>query len=106
MAFVLQTYLRSKFEYVILSSIVLSDPDITARILERITGVEYDLLSFTLMADEETLTERAKQRDEQANPNFLVLEQTRALTGTIKIDTNKKKPEDIVDVLLSIIQHA
>lgn len=59
MAFVLQTYLQSKFDYVILSSIVLSNPAITSRILERINDVEYDLLSFTLMCDEATLTERA-----------------------------------------------
>ena len=106
MAFVLQTYLRSEFDYVILSSIVLSDPVITARILERITGVEYDLLSFTLMADEEALTERARQRDEQAKPRFLVLEETRTLTNTIKIDTVNKKPEDVVDEMLAFIQRA
>ena len=40
-AFVLQTYLQSKFDYVILSSIVLSVPSITERILQRINGVKY-----------------------------------------------------------------
>ena len=92
MAFVLQTYLQSRFDYVILSSIVLSDPSITSRILERINDVEYDLLSFTLMCDEATLTKRARQRDDKANPRFIVLEETRALTNTIKIDTANKQP--------------
>ncbi len=103
MAFVLQTYLQSRFDYVILSSIVLSDPYITSRILERINDVEYDLLSFTLMCDEATLTKRARQRDDQANPYFIVLEQTRALTNTIKIDTANKQPQEVVDEMLSVI---
>ena len=59
MAFVVQTYLQSNFDYVILSSIVLSVPAITTRILERIHGADYDVLSFTLMCDEATLDERA-----------------------------------------------
>lgn len=104
MAFVLQTYLQSRFDYVILSSIVLSDPSITARILERIQGVEYDLLSFTLMCDEATLTERARQRDHTANPSFILLEATKALVDTVKIDTAQRGPEQIVDEMLGVIQ--
>lgn len=104
MAFVLQIYLQSKFDYVILSSIVLSDPSITARILERINGVEYDLLSFTLMCDEATLTERARQRDATANLHFVVLEMTKTLVNTIKIDTTNKTPEDTVNEMLSVIR--
>jgi predicted kinase len=104
MAFVLQTYLQSGFDYVILSSIVLSDPAITARILERITGVDYDLLSFTLMCDEATLAERARQRDDQADPCFLVREQTRTLANTIKIDTANRQPEKVVDEMLSVVR--
>lgn len=103
MAFVLQTYLQSEFDYVILSSIVLSDPPITARILERINGVEYDLLSFTLLCDKATLTERARQRDENVDPSFTLLEATKALVNTIKIDTANKKPEEIVEEMLSLI---
>ena len=104
MAFVLQTYLQSKFDYVILSSIVLSDPSITAHILAMISGVEYDLLPFTLMCDEATLAERAKQRDGEAHPQFFLLEATRALINTIKIDTTNKKPKEIADEMLSVIR--
>lgn len=104
MAFVIQTYLHSNFDYVILSSIVLSDPAITARILERISGVEYDLLSFTLMGDEATLTERAKRRDGENSPIFVVLEKTRALTNTLKIDTVHKTPDAIVAEMLAVIR--
>ena len=103
MAFVLQTYLQSKFDYVILSSIILSDTSITARILERISGVDYDLLSFTLMCDEAALAERAQRRDAEAEPRFLVLEETRALVDTVKIDTTNSTPEETVDEMLSVI---
>ena len=103
MAFVLQTYLQAGFDYVLLSSIVLSVPSITARILERISGVDYDLLSFTLLADAATLTERALRRDNEANPHFIVLEQTRTLTNTIKIDTTHQQPEAIVAQMLAVI---
>ena len=103
MAFVLQTYLQSKFDYVILSSIVLSVPSITERILQRINGIEYELVSFTLMCDEMTLTDRAKQRDNNLNPHFIVLEQTRDLPNTIKIETANRSPEEVVDEMLSII---
>ena len=106
MAFLLQTYLQAGFDYVLLSSIVLSVPSITARILERIHSVEYDLLSFTLLGDEATLTERAKRRDNEANPHFIVLAQTRALTNTIQIDTTHQQPEEIVTEMLSIIHHS
>ncbi len=103
MAFVLQTYLQSGFDYVILSSIVLSDPAITARILERIDSPAYDLVSFTLMCDEETLKQRAWQRDENINPDFTLLERTRTLSNTVKIETTNKTPEEIVDELFCLI---
>jgi len=103
MAFVLQTYLQSKFDYVILTSIVLSVPSITERILQRITGVEYELVSFTLMCDEITLTDRAKKRDNNQDPHFVVLEQTRDLLTTVKIDTANRSSEEIVDEMLGVI---
>jgi broad-specificity NMP kinase len=103
MAFVLQTYLQSKFEFVILSSIVLSMPAITDRILQRIKGVEYELISFTLLCDEQTLTDRAKQRDHNQTPQFMLLEQTRKLDNTIKIETADRSPEEVVDEMLTVI---
>jgi broad-specificity NMP kinase len=103
MAFVLQTYLQSKFEYVILSSIVLSVPAITDRILQRINGVEYELRSFTLICDEMTLTNRAQQRDNNLTPHFTLLAQTRNLSNTIKIETANRSPEEVVDEMLLVI---
>ena len=102
-AFVLQTYLRSKFDYVILTSIVVSVPSIAERILERITGVEYELVFITLMADETTLTDRARNRDNNRDPHFIVLEQTKRLTDAVKIDTANKSPEEVVDEMVAVI---
>ena len=91
------------FEYVILSSIVLSVPAITDRILQRIKGVKYELISFTLLCDQQTLTERAKERDNNLVPNFTFLEQSRKLVNTIKIETANRGPEDVVDEMLTVI---
>ena len=106
MAFVIKTYLQSKFEYVILTSIVLSVPSITERILQRINGVKYELISFTMMCDEQTLTERARDRDNNQNPEFSVLEQTKNLHDTIRIETASRRPEDVVDEMLAVITSA
>lgn len=92
MAFVIQTYLQSEFDYVILSSIVLSDPAITARILERISGVEYDLLSFTLMGDDVDRTCKAKRWARQ--PYFCCVgkRQERSATPSKLIRSIKRRP--------------
>ena len=103
MAFVVQTYLQAGFEYVILSSIVLSDPAITERILARILGTDYELFSFTLLCDEAALTERARLRDGETHPSFIVLERTRALVNTIKIDTTQRRPEAVAAEMLAIL---
>ena len=103
MAFVLQTYLQSKFEYVILSSIVLSVPAITERILQRIKDAEYELVSFTLLCDELTLTKRAKERDNNQTPKFTLLQQTRKLDNTYKIETANQSPEEVVNTMLTVI---
>lgn len=106
MAFVLQTYLQSKFEYVILSSIVLNVPAVTERILQRISGVNYELVSITLMCDEATLAHRARQRDNNRAPQFFYLEQTRSLLSTIKIETTNRKPDEVVEEMLWVISDA
>lgn len=103
MAFVIQTYLRAKFDYVILSSIVLSVPSIAGRILAKIEGADYDLISFTLMADEPALTDRAQERDGNLSPKFTVLEQSKNISNTRVIDTTGRSPQECVDEMLGVI---
>ena len=102
-AFVLQTYLESDFEYVILTSIVVSVPEIAKRILGLIKAQEYEFISITLMCDENTLRERAIERDNNQSPTFVVLEQTKQIENTIRIDTANRKPEEVVDDLYKVI---
>ncbi len=83
-------------------SIVLSDPYITSRIW-IIYHVEYYLLFFTLMCDEEPLTKEPEQETIRLILTSCCSEQTRALTNTIKIDTANKQPEEVVDEMLSVI---
>lgn len=103
MAFVVQTYLRSAFDVVILSSIVLSDPDITARILGMIEDVDHDLVRITLTAEEGTLRRRAEARDGETSPTFLLRERAQALRGTVVIDTSDLTPEEVVRQMRGVL---
>ena len=94
MAFVLQTYLESKFDYVILSSVVLVDRDITAGILRRITGVEYELITFMLFCSVEALSHRCKARD-GTSPDLRWLKASLAREGTVRIDSTDMTPVEV-----------
>lgn len=73
MAFVINNYLKSKFDYVILSSIVLCDEKILKRILELIEYYDYELVYVTLFANEDVLRNRAQVRDNNLKPIFKLL---------------------------------
>lgn len=104
MAFVLETYLKSNFEYVILSSIVLCKKTIRERILELIKYQNYELIVITLHASKEILRERAKQRDGNENPQFRLLEESLA-QKSIFIDTSTDSAENIVEKIKNRIQN-
>ena len=105
MAFVVQTYLRSRFDYVILSSVVLDEPEITAGILDCISGVDYDLLHFSLICSEQILSQRAEKRQGVTSPDPRFLRQAIA-TDTIKIDTSKKHPPEVAEsIFKQVVAH-
>lgn len=127
MAFVVANYLRSAFDHVILSSIVLSDQAITDRILDLLTQVQpvsggeqpgtdgpipgtigelpdYDLVRFTLDADEPTLAARARERDGEEQPVFRLLGRAASLQGTVHLDTTGRTPEAVVDAKLAVLR--
>ena len=70
MSFVLSNYLSSEFDYVFLSSVVLTDPKIRESILNDITATDYKVIGFTLTCSEETLAKRHRQRGDHGAPNF------------------------------------
>ena len=101
MAFVVRTYLSSGFDHVILSSIVLSDQEITDRILRLVReggdggdGVpDHDVVRFILTADERILRARALARDGEGEPQLRLRERAATLRGTVHVDTTGRSPE-------------
>lgn len=99
MAFVLKTYLEARFDYVILSSVVLDEPKIAEGILARLGSAQYELLHFSLVCDAAALEARALQRDPGAEPASRFMHAATA-APTIKIDTSGKCPTSVAESLL------
>lgn len=95
MAFVVDNYLKSGFEYVVFSSIVLLNEPIRNKILHLISFKDFDLIQFTLYASKEILTKRAYQRDHNTAPEFWFLEKSLKQKSYL-IDTSNNTPEETV----------
>lgn len=107
MAFVVNNYLKSKFKYVILSSIVLCDEGILKRILELIKYDDYELVYVTLFASEEVLKKRAHLRDNNLEPDFILLErslQDKDGINTHYVDTSNTSIEAVVRTIMNIVK--
>ena len=100
MAFILDNYLKSRFEYVIFSSIVLCDKDIREKIINLISSIDYIIKFFTLTASKNVLKKRAMERDSNCNPEFHLLKESLE-QESIFIDTNNKTPEEVVVKIIS-----
>ena len=103
MAFVLSTYLESKFDYVIFSLVVLTNGPITGGILEAISVGEYDILFFMLTCSPEVLLSRSQERDNGTSPNprFSI---AALVQDAIQIDTTALTPADVATKILSIVR--
>ncbi|HCA29545.1 MAG TPA: hypothetical protein DEP23_08260 [Ruminococcaceae bacterium] len=102
MSFALSTYLNSKFDYVIFSSVVVIGEDIRAAILKDITAKDYTVIAFTLKCTEETLVERHKSRSDNNEVSFQWLRMN-PHPGDYVINTDNKTVEQIVDEIKNII---
>ena len=102
MSFALSTYLNSKFDYVIFSSVVVIGEDIRAAILKDITAKDYTVIAFTLKCTEETLVERHKRRSDNNEVSFQWLRMN-PHPGDYVINTDNKTVEQIVDEIKNII---
>ncbi|MBW2091817.1 MAG: AAA family ATPase [Deltaproteobacteria bacterium] len=99
--YVLRNYLVSGFSYVILSW-VLRRRFIIDRILTGLSDLKYDLFVFTLVCDEETLSDRLESdvsRNEMTDLPFIRLRQSREL-DTFQIDVSVKEPSEICSEIL------
>ncbi len=103
MAFVLNTYLESQFDYVIFSSVVLTDELITRGILDAISVREYDILFFMLTASPEVLLSRSQKRDNVTSPDprFSI---AALAQDAIQINTTALTPVDVATKILSIVR--
>ena len=94
MAFLISTYLNSGFEYVVFSSVVMSDPDARENILRSIKADDYDILSFQLVCSEDTLKMRKDASGEKKTVSFFWL-QLPPYPGETVIKTDGKTPDQV-----------
>ncbi|MBO7631206.1 MAG: hypothetical protein J6S78_02620 [Lachnospiraceae bacterium] len=104
MAFLLSTYLKSGFEYVVFSSVVLTDPDARESILRNIDAEDYEILSFQLVCSEDTLKARHDAREGE-DVSFFWL-QLPPYPGETVIDTDGKTPAKICKEICKLIDTA
>ncbi|MDF2632997.1 MAG: hypothetical protein K0Q85_1593 [Caproiciproducens sp.] len=102
MSFALSTYLNSKFDYVIFSSVVVIGEAIREAILKDITAKDYTTIAFTLKCSEKTLIERHKKRGETNEVSFQWLKME-PLSDDYVINTDNKTVAQIVDEMKSTI---
>ena len=102
MSFILSNYLDSDFEYVLFTSVVLTDPGIREGILNGITAKDYQVIGFTLTCSEETLKERHDKRGDKVETNYYWLHLP-PCSEDIVIDTDHKRIGDIVKEMMQHI---
>jgi len=103
MSFALSTYLNSKFDYVIFSSVVVIGEPLRENILKDITAKDYNVIAFTLKCSEKALVERHKKRGDVTEVSFDWLKM-KPHSGDYVIDTDSKTTKQIIDEIKNIIE--
>ena len=104
MAFALDNYLQSKFDYVVFPSAVVMYEYIRRPILEAIT-TDCTVIAFTLTCSEATLQARHQKRGDSGECSFHWLHEP-LHPGDIVINTDRKSPQEIVQEMRAIIDAA
>ena len=99
--FVLSTYLKSNFDYVIFSSARMMYPPNRKSLLKNITAKNYETIGFTLTCSEKTLTERHKKRGDAGEVSFEWL--YNRYPDDFVINTDDKTVTQIVKEIKNII---
>jgi len=102
MSFALSTYLKSDFDYVIFSSVVVIGGTIRKDILEDITAKDYSTIAFTLKCSENTLFERHRKRGDNNEVSYQWLRMD-VYPGDYVIDTDNKTVKQIVEEIRTIV---
>ena len=95
MSFILSNYLDSDFEYVFFTSVVLTDAQIRAGILNGITARDYRTVGFTLTCSAETLKRRHDKRGDPGETDLYWLSLP-PYPGDIVIETDDKSIREVV----------
>ncbi len=103
MSFVLNTYLESGFEYVIFSSVILTDRPITDGILDSISYADYDILFFMLSCSQSDLETRCAKRDNTLAPESRFMRAAKA-QDAIQIDTSDMTPIEVTQTILRVVK--
>jgi adenylylsulfate kinase-like enzyme len=99
MSFALDIYLRSDFEVVIFSSVILVDRDIRQSIIRDISSKEYELFCFHLKASKGSLKKRHENHGDGTEPAYDWLN-IEPQDDDICINTNNKDPESVVEEII------
>ena len=104
MSFVLRTYLESRFDYVVFSSVVLTDKPITDGIHNAIDLGDYDILFFMLSCSRSAIEARSATRDNVADPESRF---ARAAKGqdAIFIDTTDMTPGEVAQTIIDLVRN-
>ncbi len=94
MAFLLSTYLEAGYDYVVFSSVVMTEPETRERVIRCITSKDYELYSFRLVCSEDTLKARFDAKGGRAAVSFFWAE-TPSTPGEQIVDTDGKTPEQV-----------
>jgi len=99
--FVLSSFLRRPFEYVIFSW-VMHEPQIVDRIQNRLADCKYKLLHLSLGCRDEILLNRIATASQPRDPKLCLarLDSTRKLYPDL-IDTSELSPEDTLSLILA-----
>lgn len=94
MAFLISTYLEAGYDYVVFSSVVMTEPETRERVIRCITSEDYELHSFRLVCSEDTLKARFDAKGGRAAVSFFWAE-TPSTPGEQIVDTDGKTPEQV-----------
>lgn len=101
-SFVLNTYLELDFNYVVYSSVLLGNEEITNNILDTIGMKDYDRILFMLICTMDTLKERSVKRDGEPSPGVYFLNEAEN-RDAVHLDTTISTPQEVAGRILDIV---
>ena len=102
-SFVLKTYIESSFDYIIFSSVLLTNKAITDGILNAIEIKNYDLLFIMLSCSRSALKARSANQDSVNSPESSFMHEANE-RDAIHIETTDITPGEVAKIILNIVR--